>query len=81
MVSGKEIICLFINRYSFRRHQMPSLSVGIVEDKGDNFYKDVLNFEIFLREKTIGQEGANLITLVRTKEELLNHLYKIIDEG
>ena len=46
-----------------------------------DFYKDVLNFEIFLREKTIGQESANLITLVRTKEELLNYLYKIIDEG
>ena len=46
-----------------------------------NFYKDVLNFDVFLRERTINQNDADLLTFVNTKEELLNYLYKIIDEG
>ena len=46
-----------------------------------DFYKDVLNFDVFLRERTINQNDADLLTFVNTKEELLNYLYKIIDEG
>ena len=46
-----------------------------------DFYKDVLNFDTFVREKTIGEESTKLMTLVHTKDELLNYLYKIIDEG
>ena len=46
-----------------------------------DFYKDVLNFNEFLKNKTIGEDGANLLTYFNTKEELLNALYKIIDES
>ncbi len=46
-----------------------------------SFYKDVLNFDKFIENKTIEPDSAELLTYFDSKEELLQALYKIIDEN
>ena len=46
-----------------------------------SFYKDVLNFDKFIENKTIDESSAKLLTYFDTKEELLNALYDIIDKN
>ena len=45
----------------------------------EDFYKNTLNFKEFIENGTIGNESMNLLKLCKTKEELLTHLYNIID--
>lgn len=45
-----------------------------------SFYKNVLNFETFLDMKTINKEELDILQFIDSKEELLERLYKVIDE-
>ena len=44
-----------------------------------DFYKDVFNFQTFLEANTIRQDEWDFLTMCKTKEQLLEELYKIID--
>ena len=46
-----------------------------------SFYKDVLNFDNFIKDKTISADSNNLLTCFSSKEELLQALYNVIDEN
>ena len=45
-----------------------------------DFYKDVLNFDSFLKAKTIKQDELNILHFVNSKEELLEELFKVIEQ-
>jgi uncharacterized protein (TIGR00730 family) len=45
-----------------------------------DYYKDVLNFENFLKTKTINQDELNILHFVNSKEELLEKLYEVIEK-
>ena len=44
-----------------------------------DFYKNILNFDVLVKEKTISPDDAKLITFCNTKEEIIEHLYNLID--
>jgi uncharacterized protein (TIGR00730 family) len=44
-----------------------------------NFYKNVLNFQEFLKAGTIRQDENDLLTFINSKEELVEKLYEVID--
>ena len=46
-----------------------------------DFYKDVFNFKTFIDAKTIRQDEWDFLTMCDTKEQLLDELYKIIDNN
>ena len=46
-----------------------------------SFYKNILNFDEFVKNGTIGDDGANLLTYFDTKEELLKALFDVIDNA
>lgn len=43
------------------------------------FYKDVLNFKTFLDDGTIRQDEYDLLIFVKSREELMEKLYNVID--
>ena len=46
-----------------------------------DFYKDVFNFTTFLEANTIRQDEWDFLTMCKTKEQLLEELYKVIDNS
>ena len=46
-----------------------------------SFYKNILNFDEFVKNGTIGEDGANLLTYFDTKEELLKALFYLSDNA
>jgi len=45
----------------------------------EDFYKDTLNFEEFLKAGTIKQEENDMLIFVKSREELMEKLYSVID--
>ena len=41
----------------------------------------MLNFDEFIKNGTIGEDGANLLTYFDTKEDLLKALFDVIDNA
>ena len=44
-----------------------------------NFYKDAFDFKKLLKDGTINKQEAQMLTMCKSKKELLNRLYEFID--
>jgi len=56
--------------------RIPTIPIFIYPEE---FYKDVLNFQTFLNAGTIKQEENDMLTFVKSREELMEKLCNVID--
>jgi len=60
-----------------KTNRMPEVPIFIYPA---SFYRDVLNFKEFINAKTIRPDEGDMMKFMNSKEELIENLYKFIDE-
>lgn len=68
---------LFTALTLMKTKKIPEIPVFIYPSE---FYKNILNFDNFLRTKTINEDELNILNFVNSKGELLERLYDVIEK-